>query len=139
MAVGDLVLTATFTVLLFFPPGSRNQRKYSFLTPNVYLYWLHYHLGTREHTWLLLHLPDFSACKPVLVLLFCPTFYTCYILPLHTLQIQSVGFRVSEPPLNCFPASFKEASNKAREKKKQYNGCKITSFQSICTHFPVFG
>lgn len=91
MAVGDLVLTATFTVLLFFPPGSRNQRKYFFLTSNVYLYWLHYHLATRERTQLLLHLHDFSAYKPVLVLLLWPTFYTCYILPLYTLQVS--GFQ----------------------------------------------
>lgn len=63
---------------------------------------------------------------------------TCYILPKYPLQIQSVGFRVSEPPPNCFPTSFKEASNKGRENHRQGNGCKIRFFQSVHTHLPVF-
>lgn len=137
MAVGDLVLTATFTVLLFFPPGSRNQRKYSFLTPNVCLYWLHYHFGTRQRTWLLLHLPDFSACKLVLVLPFRPTFYTSFPSTLSKSN-QWVSESVSLHSI-AFQAAFKEASNKGREKQKQDNGCKTTSFQSVCTRLPVFG
>jgi len=63
VAVGDLELTEKYTVLLFFPPGSRNQGKYSFLTLNVYFYLLYYHLVKKEHTWLLLHLLDFPVLQ----------------------------------------------------------------------------
>ena len=117
-------------VCSFFPPGSRYQRKYSFLTPNIYLYWLHYHFGTRERMWLLLHLPYFPAYKLVWVLLSLPYFF----LPLYSLQNPISGFQ-SQPPLNCFPASFKEASNKGRKNRNGIMDAKLLSFKASAHAF----